>query len=106
MPDIAPKYTLDHSTSRTVAALLGTALVAIGLGIALALVLPLRLNERYLVGWFSVFPLWVGLSCWVFLAKSARRAWLIVGLCALATGIVAVAALWLGPVAQLSGVGP
>jgi hypothetical protein len=75
MSHVARRRKLNHSTSRTLAALLGSLPVAVGSGIALGAVLPLPLADRYLVGNYSVFPIWVALACAVFLAESARRAW-------------------------------
>jgi hypothetical protein len=62
--------------SRTLAALAGSLPVAVALGVALAALLPLRVEQRYLWGSYPVFPLWVVLACRTALAKSARRAWL------------------------------
>jgi hypothetical protein len=67
----------QHSLARTLAALLGTVPVSLGLGLCLALLLPIDASARYLVGSFSVFPVWVGLCLWVLLAADARRAWLL-----------------------------
>jgi hypothetical protein len=75
MSRVIRREQLNHSTSRTLAALLGSLPVAFLVGIALAAVLPLRMEERYLVGSYSVFPAWVALACWLLLATSARRAW-------------------------------
>lgn len=75
MSVVSRKPPVGHSPSRTLAATLGTVPVAFAVGIALGLALPLPVTERYLIGTFAVFPLWVGLSCWTFLARSGRRAW-------------------------------
>jgi hypothetical protein len=80
MSRVIRREQLNHSTSRTLAALLGSLPVALGIGIALAAVLPLRLDQRYLIGSYSVFPVWVALACWLLLASSARRAWGALGL--------------------------
>ena len=90
---VAQRRKLNHSTSRTLAALLGSLPVAVGGGIALAAILPLPLTERYAVGSYSVFPIWVGVACAVFLAESARRAWL--GLLGALTAAALVALLGL-----------
>jgi hypothetical protein len=74
---VSQRQRLNHSSSRTLAALLGTVPVAVGLGVTLTLLLPLARAERYLIGNYSVFPAWVALSLAVFLAPSARRAWLV-----------------------------
>jgi hypothetical protein len=66
---------LNHSTARTLAALLGTVPVALGFGMVLSLVLPLSPSWRVLLGGYSVFPVWVALVALVFLAPSGRRAW-------------------------------
>ena len=79
MAKVSQRQRLNHSSGRTLAALLGTIPVAIGLGVVLTLLLPLERAERYLVGNYSVFPAWVALSLGVFLAPSARRAWLVLG---------------------------
>jgi hypothetical protein len=84
---------LNHSTSRTLAALLGSLPVALLLGIALAAALPLGLEQRYLLGSYAVVPLWLGLACSVFLAGSARRAWAALGLLSGGAALVALLAL-------------
>ena len=66
---------LGHSTSRTIAALLGALPVALAVGMALAYAVPLATTERYLLGTVAVLPLWAGASLWTFLAPSGRRAW-------------------------------
>jgi hypothetical protein len=66
----------SHSASRTLAALAGSLPVAVALGVALAALLPLRVEQRYLWGSYPVLPLWVVLACRTALAQSARRAWL------------------------------
>jgi hypothetical protein len=65
-----------HSLARTLAALIGSVPVALGVGLCVALLLPIDASARYLVGSFSVFPLWTGLCLWTLLAADARRAWL------------------------------
>jgi hypothetical protein len=75
---------LNHSTARTLAALLGTLPVALALGVLSSELLPLAGSTRYLIGYFSVFPLWVALSLTVFLAPGGKQAWL---------GLLAVSAL-------------
>jgi len=67
---------LNHSAARTLAALLGTIPVALGVGVVLARALPLTPAWRVLLGAYSVFPVWVALAVVVFLAPSGRRAWL------------------------------
>jgi hypothetical protein len=67
---------LQHSTARTLAALLGSIPVAIAVGVALTAILPMPMGQRYLIGLYSVFPLWTALCAWAFLASSGRRAWL------------------------------
>ncbi len=86
---------LDHSTSRTLAALLGSLPVALALGVAIAYLIPLAVTERYLIGSVSVFPLWAAASIVTFLAPSGRRAWL--GLAVvLAIAVIVIAAVRLG----------
>lgn len=87
---------LNHSSARTLAALLGTLPVALASGIVLARLLPLRVPQPLLIGNLSVFPVWVSLSLWVFLAPSGKRAWLGLGVVSALLG----AALMLG---RLSG---
>jgi hypothetical protein len=88
------KAKLNHSSSRTLAALVGTIPVALGCGIALTWSLPLGLTERLTVGLFSVFPLWVAFACLVFLARSGRRAWIgLAGALVLCAAIALVASL-------------
>ena len=88
MSRVARRQQLNHSTSRTLAALVGSLPAALLLGIALAAALPVRLELRYLIGSYSVVPLWAALACSVFLARNARRAWLGLALtCALAAGV-------------------
>lgn len=80
MSRVIRRQRLNHSTSRTLAALLGSLPGALLSGIALAAVLPLRIDQRYLIGSYSVFPVWVALACWLLLATSGRRAWGALGL--------------------------
>jgi hypothetical protein len=65
-----------HDTSKTLAAVLGTAPVALALGIAVALLLPASPGVRFAIGFHGVIPVWVTLICVVFNARSARRAWI------------------------------
>ena len=88
------KYALNHSASRTIAALLGSIPVALALAVSLTLTLPLPGPVRLVLGWYSVLPLWLALSCCAFLARSGARAWL--GLFALAALAGLVIALALG----------
>lgn len=67
---------LNHSASRTLAAVIGTVPCSLAVAVALALVLPLPPGHRVLVGAYSTFPVWVALTAWTFLAPDARRAWL------------------------------
>lgn len=60
-----------------VAALFGTLPVALSFGVLLVLGLPFGLGARYVIGWASIFPVWACLACWVFLARSGKRAWLL-----------------------------
>lgn len=94
---------LNHSLSRTLAATLGSIPLALASGVAVTLTLPLGENERLLVGSYSVFPVWVAVSCWIFLAPSGRRAWLNLALGMAVTIVVVVAALALGRGAGGSG---
>ena len=88
MSRVARRQPLNHSTSRTLAALVGSLPVSLLLGIALAAALPLRLELRYLIGVYSVVPLWAALACGLFLVRNAGRAWLWLALaCALAAGV-------------------
>jgi hypothetical protein len=73
---IARRQQLNHSPSRTFAALVGSLPVSLLLGIALAATLPLRLELRYLIGAHAVVPLWAVLACCLFLVRNAWRAWL------------------------------
>jgi len=82
---------LDHSASRTVAALLGAFPVALAAGLALAYGLPLPATERYLIGSVVVIPLWSAASLWTFLAPSGRRAWLRLAI-VLAVAVLVIAA--------------
>ena len=85
---VARRQQLNHSASRTLAALVGSLPVSLLLGIALAAALPLRLELRYLIGVYSVVPLWAALACCLFLVRNARRAWLWLALAgALAAGV-------------------
>jgi hypothetical protein len=76
MSRVKERKKLQHSTARTLAALLGSIPVAIAVGVALTAVLPLPIEQRYLIGLYSVFPIWTALCIGVFLASSGRRAWL------------------------------
>lgn len=70
---------LDHSWSRTLAATFGTIPVSIAVALALALTLPVSRPLSQAVGYHAVFPLWLTSACLVFLARSARSAWLALG---------------------------
>ena len=77
---------------RTLAALVGPLLAASAWSVALAALLPLSPSLRYAVGGYAVVPLWAAMVCTVFLARSARRAWLVsAALTALAVILAAVA---------------
>jgi hypothetical protein len=91
--------TLNHSVARALAALFGTVPIALAFGVVLESALPLPPPARILLGYFSVFPIWVALCLRVFLAASAARAWL--GL--LAAGALLGAAMTLG---RWAGAGP
>ena len=93
MSRVARRQQLNHSTWRTLAALLGSMPVALLIGIALAAALPLRTEQRYLIGSYAVVPLWVGLACSSFLASSARRAWIALGLVSAAAALLACLSL-------------
>lgn len=88
MSRVARRQQLNHSTSRTLAALVGSLPVSLLFGVALAAALPLRLELRYLIGAYAVVPLWAALACCLFLVRNARRAWLWLALAgALAAGV-------------------
>ena len=88
MSRVARRQPLNHSTSRTLAALVGSLPASLLLGIALAAALPQQHELRYLIGAYSVVPLWAALACYLFLARNAGRAWLGLALaCALAAGV-------------------
>lgn len=72
----ARRAALQHSTGRTLAALLGSLPVSLALGLVLAVWLPVSVPLAYLIGTYSVIPLWVVCACLTFLAPSARSAWL------------------------------
>jgi hypothetical protein len=82
----------EHSKARTLAALLGTLPVALGVGIALVWALPLPLPARYVVGSFGVPLVWVAACCRVFLATSGKSAWLELLGALIAAGAVALLA--------------
>lgn len=82
----------DHSTSRTLAAVLGTVPLALSIAAALALVLPLPLAHRVVVGGYATFPVWVAASLWVFLSRNGRHAWVRVASSTAATTLAALAA--------------
>lgn len=86
MSKVTQRQRLQHSAARTLAALLGSMPVALAIGVALTAVLPLPVEQRYLLGLYSVFPSWTALSLWAFLASSGRLAWLAL----LGTGAAAV----------------
>ena len=86
MSPMTQRHRLQHSTARTLAALVGSIPVAIAIGVALTAVLPLPIGRRYLVGLYSVFPVWTALCTAAFLASSGRRAWLAL----LGTGVGAI----------------
>jgi FtsH-binding integral membrane protein len=92
MAKSSPLQRYRPSLGRTLAALLGCVPVALGLGLCLALWLPIQPSARYLVGSFSVFPAWVGLCLWTLLAADAQRAWLgVVGASVLLGVLIALA---------------
>jgi hypothetical protein len=95
MSRVMRREPLNHSTSRTLAALLGSLPVALLIGIALAAALPLRMDQRYLIGSYSVFPAWVTLACWVLLATSAGRAWGVLGLVSVVATVLGLVGLGL-----------
>jgi len=95
MSRVVPRELLNHSTSRTLAALLGSLPVALLVGIALAAALPVPLEQRYLIGSYSVVPSWVALACWVLLAPSARRAWGALGLVSSVAALLSLVGLGL-----------
>jgi len=76
MSKVTQRERLQHSTARTLAALFGSIPVAIAVGVALTAVLPLPLGPRYLIGIYSVFPVWTAACTGAFLARSGRHAWL------------------------------
>jgi hypothetical protein len=83
----------EHSAGRTLAALFGSLAAALAIGIALAMALPSTPALRVLLGAYAVFPVWVGLTCRVFLAASARHAWQRLSGLVLVAAIVAICAL-------------
>jgi hypothetical protein len=92
MSKVTQRQRLQHSTARTLAALLGSIPVALAVGVALTAVLPLPLGQRYLIGMYSVFPVWTAACAGAFLASSGRRAWLAL----LGTGVTAALAASIG----------
>jgi len=66
---------LRNFAARSLAATLGTIPVALALGAALALTLPLPASMGLTIGAYAVFPIWVAAACCTFLAESATRAW-------------------------------
>lgn len=96
-----------HGAGRTLAALVGTAPVALAAGVTLTLALPLPLAWRLLVGPHAVMPLWVALMCAAFLARDGRRAWGRLGVAFAAAALVSAVALALGRgVLPPAGAGP
>ena len=75
---------------RVAAALLGTAPVALLLGVCLARVLPLPATTRFTLGLTLVLPLWVSGMCVGFVARSAARAWLACGVLSLALALLSI----------------
>jgi hypothetical protein len=65
-----------HDAGKTLAAIVGTAPVALALGVVLALLLPTSPSMSLAIGVHAVIPAWVALMCVVFNARNARRAWL------------------------------
>jgi hypothetical protein len=95
MSKVTERQKVQHSTARTLAAVLGSIPVAIAVGVALTAVLPLPVGQRYLIGLYSVFPIWTALSVCAFLASSGRRAWLALIGTGAAAALVASIGLWL-----------
>jgi hypothetical protein len=93
----------NHSSARTLAALLGTVPVALAFGIVLAQLLPLPVPQPLLIGNFSVFPVWVALSLAVFLAPSGKRAWLGLGVVSALLGAALVLGQFSGAAVSLPG---
>jgi len=76
MSKLTQRQRLQHSAARTLAALLGSIPAALAVGVALSAALPLPIGQRYLIGMYSVFPVWTAACTGAFLASSGRRAWL------------------------------
>jgi hypothetical protein len=72
------------------AALVGSLLLSVLIGVAVARFLPGTVDLRLAVGTLLVIPLWLGISCWSFLARSGGRTWLVV----LLLSAVLATALW------------
>lgn len=96
MARVSRKSEVNHSLSRTLAATLGSIPLALAWGVAVTFALPLGENQRLLLGSYSVFPVWVSISCWIFLAPSGRRAWLNLAVGMAVAVLAVVAALALG----------
>jgi hypothetical protein len=78
------------TASRVIAALLGTLPVALFAAAALARFLPAPEPVRFAIGYSAMLPLWLAAMCWIAVARSGRRAWL---LCAAATVLTAALVL-------------
>jgi hypothetical protein len=96
----------DHSLSRTLAATVGSVPAALAIGVALAAVLPLRVDQRVLVGSYAVLPVWVGAACCLFLAPTGRRAWSSVLAVVVIASLIAAVALALGGSLRGAGASP
>jgi hypothetical protein len=63
--------------------LLGTAPIALLASVALARLLPLDEEPRFVIGFALAIPLWIAAICLALVARSSRRVWLLSALSAL-----------------------
>jgi len=96
MESVSDRQQPHHSLSKTLAATVGSMFAAFAIGIAMAAALPLRSDQRLLIGSYSVLPLWVATACCAFLAPSGRRAWLMMCAAAALAALIAFSALAFG----------
>ena len=78
------------TASRVLAAILGTLPLGLFAAAALARFLPASEPIAFAVGYSLMLPIWLAAMCWIALARSGRRAWL---LCALSAAVAAALVL-------------
>ncbi|MET0391356.1 MAG: hypothetical protein ABW321_35610 [Polyangiales bacterium] len=76
-PARATGIAVDHSLSRTLAAIVAAPLTASVLSAAIAAFFPSEGPLRIALGTHLLLPLWAALACLLPLARSGQQAWLL-----------------------------